>query len=131
MKTAYEIHNTSFNDIPLDKQIEHGIKTGRQMASATPTLVGRQRKQLSNCSDSKGRHMKTNHTPAPWALGGIFDEDGSGHIEINAPTHGALAIAVWRMQGEASSPECEANAKRIVVLASTPARASIQRQCLT
>jgi hypothetical protein len=25
MKTAYEIHNPSFNDIPLDKQIEYGI----------------------------------------------------------------------------------------------------------
>ena len=25
MKTAYEIHDPSFNDIPLDKQIEHGI----------------------------------------------------------------------------------------------------------
>jgi hypothetical protein len=25
MTTAYEIHNPSFNDIPLDKQIEYGI----------------------------------------------------------------------------------------------------------
>lgn len=51
------------------------------------------------------------HTPGPWSI-----SDSSwvtNHRDIDAPTHGALAVVVWRMEEEERSPECEANAALI------------------
>lgn len=51
------------------------------------------------------------HTPGPWSI-----SDSSwvtNHRDIDAPTHGALAVVVWRMEEEERSPECEANAHLI------------------
>lgn len=51
------------------------------------------------------------HTPGPWKLG---HNDGT-FVEIDAPTHGALATTVWCMEDDKGfgSPECEANARLI------------------
>lgn len=51
------------------------------------------------------------HTPGPWRI-----SDSSwvtNHRDIDAPTHGALAVVVWRMEEDERSPECEANAALI------------------
>lgn len=59
--------------------------------------------------------MKAAHTPGPWSLGAIEFERGEAgeHICINAPTHGGIAMVVWKMEDAridgVRSPECEAN----------------------
>ena len=51
------------------------------------------------------------HTPGPWKL--CDSSWVTNHRDIDAPTHGALAVVVWRMEDDARSPECEANARLI------------------
>lgn len=55
------------------------------------------------------------HTPGPWALGQKPHEQGT-MIDIDAVgmrQHGAIAVAVWRMEQEERSPDMEANAHLI------------------
>lgn len=52
------------------------------------------------------------HTPGPWEM-----SDGGyilpNHKAIDAPSHGALALVVWKMEDDERSPKCEANARLI------------------
>lgn len=62
------------------------------------------------------------HARGPWTFGRklttkelrtYFTDDGGDFIEIDSPTHGALAIVVWRMEDDERSPIQEANAHAI------------------
>lgn len=60
--------------------------------------------------------MKSKHTPGPWSID--YEDWGKpNYRQIDAPTHGALAEVVWRMEGDCrenkNSPEREANAHLI------------------
>jgi len=65
--------------------------------------------------------MDSKHTPGPWRIGEKLSSaemqsllDGNGHfVEIDAPTHGALAFVVWRMEDDDTSPKQEASAHLI------------------
>lgn len=53
------------------------------------------------------------HAPGPWVVG----HNNGSHVEIDAPSHGALANVVWLMDDDRdekrNSPRCEANAHLI------------------
>ena len=54
----------------------------------------------------------SSHTPAPWFIDpNVKKEDH--YINISSQEHIGLATAVWRMDGDERTPECEANARLI------------------
>ena len=54
------------------------------------------------------------HTPGPWSLDTENVGDYlRGHVSVDAPDHGALALVVWKMEDDDQSPVCEANARLI------------------
>ena len=54
----------------------------------------------------------SSHTPGPWFIDPNVKKNAN-YIDISSQEHIGLATAVWRMDGDERTPECEANARLI------------------
>ncbi len=60
--------------------------------------------------NAKNQPAQPPKTEGPWTLG----EPDGGWVDIDYRDHGGYAKAVWRMEDDERSPECEALARSMV-----------------
>lgn len=60
MKPAYEVHNPSFNDISLDRQIQHGINDWCAEGADGHPFFGRTKAEAEQARQDHARNTTTN-----------------------------------------------------------------------